>query len=327
MNPEPGGKLLGMLRRQYSIASEILDCYPIKPTRLRLISYETNFIYDVATHSRQSFVLRLAFPGWRSPGEAALEGAWLEALARETDITVPQFQATQEGSLVGQVGRRHAVLMVRLPGMLLGRRLTARNLTEMGELFAKMHLHAACWKPPEGLSAGVFDHYLGRGEPNALFSSARSVDYEPGDEAVVRRMSERVCAAYDSLDRSDLRVIHCDLWHNNIKIYRGKLAPFDFEDTIIGFRLHDIAMAMLDLAEETGAEKYGELLQAFCNGYETLLPWPEGEMEVLQMGRVLWRLNWIARNQPEHFRPAARFYADFFRRFEQTGRLSDPLRS
>ena len=41
---------------------------------------------------------------------------------------------------------------------------------------------------------------------------------------------------------ADLRVIHCDLWHENVKLHRGRLRPFDFEDTVWGYRLHDLAM-------------------------------------------------------------------------------------
>ena len=89
-------------------------------------------------------------------------------------------------------------------------------------------------------------------------------------------MRDRVVAEYSSLDRDDLRVIHCDLWHDNIKLHRGTLIPFDFEDTIIGFRLHDIAMAMLDLLEDTDDTRYPLLLESFRSGYESLLPWPDG---------------------------------------------------
>jgi len=46
------------------------------------------------------------------------------------------------------------------------------------------------------------------------------------------------------------------------------LHPFDFEDTVWGFRAHDIAMAMLDLLEATDDAQFAVLLAAFRRGYQ-----------------------------------------------------------
>lgn len=317
----------GFQRKQFPIALQMLKAYGIEPHRIRLVSSSTNFIYRLGVGTER-FILRLAFPGWRSPEDAQAEAAWLAALARDTDIPVPRLLLTRDGEAVARMGNRHAVLMTWLPGTLMGKRLTEANLQKTGELFARLHVHAASWTRPPDFPEKRFDRFLSRGETEALFSDARLADYIPADLVTVRGMAERVNAHYDALDPADLRVIHCDLWHDNIKLHRGRLLPFDFEDTILGYRLHDIAMAMLDLAEDTDTESYYDrLLPAFRAGYESLLPWPVGSLETLQMGRVLWRLNWVANRIPSDFPAAARFNAELFRRFENTGRLVDPLRA
>jgi hypothetical protein len=38
-------------------------------------------------------------------------------------------------------------------------------------------------------------------------------------------MHQQVELAYAAMDRSDLQVIQGDLWHNNIKLNRGRLHP------------------------------------------------------------------------------------------------------
>lgn len=317
----------GFQRKQYPIALQMLAEYGIRPERIRLVSSSTNFIYRLAA-GNERYILRLAFPGWRSPEDAAAEAAWLDALARDTDIPLPHLLSTTTGEKVARIGSRHAVLMTWLPGVLLGKRLTEDNLQKMGELFGKLHLHAAKWQRPADFPTKTFNRFLSRGETEALFSDTRLPDYAPADLETVRAMAERVNAHYADLDPADLRVIHCDLWHDNIKLHRGTLLPFDFEDTILGYRLHDIAMAMLDLAEDTDSEAYNKrLLPAFRAGYERLLAWPEGQLELLQMGRVLWRLNWVANRMPENFPAAVRFNADLFRRVQSSGRLVDPLRA
>jgi Ser/Thr protein kinase RdoA (MazF antagonist) len=121
-------------------------------------------------------------------------------------------------------------------------------------------------------------------------------------------------------------VIHCDLWHDNIKVYRGELCPFDFEDTIWGFRLHDIAMAMLDLIEEVGEDRYAQLFPAFRAGYERHLDWPEGDMTLMQIGRMLWKTNYVARYEPQRFAQGMAFYIALFERYLAHGRLVSPLK-
>ena len=126
---------------------------------------------------------------------------------------------------------------------------------------------------------------------------------------------------YSNLDRSDLRVIHCDLWHENIKLDRGRLRPFDFEDTIWGYRLHDIAMGMLDLLETVGGDRYEALLAAFRGGYTRHLDWPAGNLEVLQIGRLLWKANYVARFAQESLGSLSEQYGEIFRRYERSGEL------
>ncbi len=322
---------LGKIRRQRAYARQALAQYPIEVRRADLIGTDTNLIYRITTPDGARYILRLAFPGWRTAENAESDALWLDALARDTDIPVPRLLRTHAGDAIyhftdADGNARRAVLMTYLPGTLLGKRLTAPNLFKMGELFAKLHQHGKTWQPPAGFAPQIFDRYMSRGEPDALFADAQRDAFTDHQWDVITRMRARVETAYTALDPADLRVIHCDLWHDNIKVYRGELAPFDFEDTIWGYRIHDLAMALLDLAEDAGVARYDELLPVFRAGYESRLPWPDGDLGVFQMGRVLWRLNWIARFWRKGLAGAVAFDTALFERFEQTGTLVEPLR-
>ena len=285
-------------------------------------------------------MLRLASPGWRTFEDLRSEAMWLEALHRETSIRSPVVVPARTGELVlplsspGVQYVRNATLMSRLPGRLLRYHLNDDNLEKMGALFAELHHHGKSWVPPEGFTSRRFEHWLSRGEANLIVgdgpSSAGSPDSEEGVQlpSNVRRMLERmnmlVEKAYVDVDRSDLRVIHCDLWHDNIKLYRGELHPFDFEDTVWGFRAHDIAMAMLDLLETVGDERYPALLSAFRRGYEAHLAWPEDPIEPFQVGRLLWKINWVADNKPEWLASTAEGHIPIFEYFERSGKVLRP---
>ena len=329
--------LVGKLRRLRGLAGAALAQYELAVARVSYFGWHTNLLYRIDTVPGERLMLRLAYPGWRTADDLRSEAIWLGALARDTSIPVPRVMTARAGeavlpvSLPGVPAVWHATLMSWVPGRLLGSYLTERNLGKMGELFAELHHHGAAWRPPAGFTTRRFEHWLSRGEDNLIVGGGPA---GPGGgagmalpaqaAALVDRLHERVEAAYAAVDRADLRVIHCDLWHDNIKLHQGALHPLDFEDTVWGFRAHDIAMAMLDLLETIDDDRYPELLGAFRRGYEVHLSWPEERLEPFMVGRLLWKLNWFARRLPQRLPGAVEAHMPVFEHFERTGRLVRP---
>jgi Ser/Thr protein kinase RdoA (MazF antagonist) len=272
-------------------------------------------------------ILRLGYPDWRTFEDLKAEALWLSALARDTDIGAPKVIPSKGGELVLPVsssnvpGTWHATLMSWVEGRSLMHWLTPLNMERIGELFAKLHIHGSQWQPPSNFTQRRFDRYMSRGEPDELFNDQVLSGLSEIQRYTLLNARNRVESEYRSLDSSDMRVIHCDLWHENIKIHKGRLHPFDFEDTVWGYRLHDLAMGMLDLLETVGNDGYPYLLQSVKTGYERLLRWPEGSMEALQMGRMLWVLNWKARFAPGTLAGAVESSCRTFAEFGTSGRL------
>jgi Ser/Thr protein kinase RdoA (MazF antagonist) len=330
----------GKLRRLRGLAAAALTHYDLTDPQLAYHGFNTNLLYRVTTASGERFMLRLAAPGWRTFEDLLSEALWLEALYRDTTIPVPRVIPSRSGELVlplAQPGVPNiwiATLMSWVPGRLMGAYLTPRNLEKMGALFARLHQHGASWVPPAGFTTRRFEHWLSRGEENLITGDGRSsaVAIQPGGIAslpsswrdLLERMHRHVELAYAEIDRSDLRIIHCDLWHDNIKLYQDMLHPFDFEDTVWGFRAHDIAMAMLDLLEDTDEARYAELLEAFRRGYAAHLPWPDDRIETFQIGRLLWKINWVARHEPEWLPGMVERHVPVFEHYEKTRQVVRP---
>jgi Ser/Thr protein kinase RdoA (MazF antagonist) len=317
----------GRLRRLRRLAHAALDQYDLDVASLSFHCFATNLLYRVTTGDGHRYVLRLATPGWRTPDGLQAEALWLEALARDTDIPAPRIVRSLTGEAVLPMTSDHvpdtwhATLMTWVPGRHLTHFLSPTHLQRMGALFAALHIHGKSWTPPEGFSTRVFDHFVSRGEADVLFAEGQLQAYSAPALEHLRAAYAQVQAEYAGLDADDLRVIHCDLWHGNIKLHRQVLYPFDFEDTIWGYRLHDIAMAMLDLLEDAGDDRYPELLDGFKRGYGPLLPWPDGNMEVLQLGRLLWKINYVARRERQWLPEVVRRHVPVFRHFQETGQL------
>ncbi len=320
----------GRLRRLRGLAEAALTEYELKSPKIDFYAFETNLLFRVRTASGDQFMLRLASPGWRTFEDLRAEALWLEALRRDTSIPAPRIVAARSGEYVlpmespGVAKVWNASLMSWVPGRLMGKYLTVGNLEKMGALFAALHEHGKAWKPPQGFTTRRFEHWLSRGEENLIVGEAGAQRLPGPLYELIERTHQRVETAYASLDRDDLRVIHCDLWHDNIKVHKGVLYPIDFEDTVWGFRAHDIAMALLDLLETVGEDRYEVLLQAFRRGYTAVMAWPEDPLEVFQVGRLLWKVNWFARFQPQRLEAKAQEHAPVFEHYEQTGRVIKP---
>ena len=318
------------LRRLRALAERALAEYDLSDPSIVFHGFETNLMYRVHAGTGQRYMLRLASPGWRTFDDLCSEAMWLDALARDTAIRAPRVIAARDGRWVvrtcvpGVPEPWNVSLMTWVPGRLLGHYLNRRNLARMGALFAELHCHGIEWTPPAGFTTRRFEHWLSRDEPNLIVGDVGN--HVPHGDArnAIERMSRIVEDAYAAIDRRDLRVIHCDLWHDNIKLHDGALHPFDFEDTVLGYRAHDIAMAMLDLLESTDEARYDDLLRAFRSGYEAHLAWADEPIEPFQIGRLLWTLNWVARHEPQWLTVSAEKHLPVFRTFERTGRVAKP---
>jgi Ser/Thr protein kinase RdoA (MazF antagonist) len=303
--------LRGQVRRLRQLAIHTLEQYDLDISSFHLLGWYTNLLFRVRTKQGTSYVLRLCAPGWRTEIDIRSEVLWLQAINQETDIVAPRPIPARNGEFVieaplpsiPEYGR--CVLMTWMPGTPLGKQLTEANLFKLGVLFARLHDYSLRFTPPPGFTQRKMDQPLARDEENVLFQPGCLTGLNSHEQDILVRTKDRVDKAFRQLyaQPDGLRVIHNDLWHGNIKVYRGHLYPVDFEDTIWGYPIQDIAMAMQDLMSDVAPDAYMQLLTAFRRGYESLLAWPEayeGQMDTFRAGRILWIANYVARFESQH---------------------------
>ncbi len=322
----------GQARRLHALARAALEQYALDVTRLRRVGTFTNTLFRVWTAEGASYAVRVCRPGWRTDTDLLSEALWLQALARETDIPVPQPLPARDGRLLvtaaaaGVPEPRRCTVQRWLPGTPLEKRLTEDNLAKMGELFARLHAHAAGFAPPPGFTQRQLDTLYARGEEAVLWGEACRDAFTDRTRAALQRAQAAAQKALAGLyaDPAGRRVIHNDLWHGNIKVYRGRLCPLDFEDTVWGYPVQDLAMALQDLMKDVSAEVFGPLRQALRRGYARHAPWPEryaGEIDALGAGRLVWVANYVARYERPHLRTFLDGLAPLLERYLETGEL------
>ena len=316
----PRGRAL-RLRRMALLA---LIHYRLDVRRVRLLTNEFNGIFRVDLAGGDKVILRVCLPeGGHSLEEIRSEMMWLAALDRDTDLGVPRPMPTRDGALVttvelpGVPQARHCVVFGWMPGPDLADRLTAENISRMGELAAQLHEYAGSFVPPDGFWLRTKDKVCSFGEPVVLFDDEHRDLYTERDYSLFRASFEHVQHTIDALwaTAHKPRVIHNDLHQWNVKIYRERPYALDFEDLMWGFPVQDIAVTFYSLL---GNESVPEFREAFRCGYTRYRAWPEqveGQLNALIAGRGLMLANFVLQDPHPEWREQAPAFV------ERTGNL------
>jgi len=287
---------IGQARRLRPLALEALTSYDIDWSDLQLISNGWNCVFRVDTPTGPR-VLRITRP---VPGaldrSVRSEVEFMRALAANTDIAVPPVIPNSEGELVTMASApgvpevRECVVFGWLGGPDLARRRTRATWASLGELMGKMHRFAADWTPPDGFAITDYDSCIPYGEPLVVFEPGRMELY--GLEGVLREAVELTDERIAAMGReASMIVAHGDLHQWNVKVKRGALSPFDFEDLLWAPPVMDVATSLYYVRHD---HDYLELATAFRSGYERMRPWVErgpGEVDRLMFARAIDLLN------------------------------------
>ncbi|MCO4771851.1 MAG: phosphotransferase [Deltaproteobacteria bacterium] len=295
MRPFSQLTLRGRARRLRALAQAALANYDLDVRRLRLISNTWNCVFRLDT-PRGPLILRVTLPGHgHSPASVRSEAAFLDSLARESTIDVPQPVPARDGRLVvsaeapGVPEPRMCVVYTWIRGTNLSGSLNPASLHLHGELHARLHAFGAGWRTPPDFAINDFTRVFHYPSPVVLWDADLL-----GYEALFRealQASDQLIAVVRR--RDPVIVTHGDLHQANALLHRGVLRPIDFEDLMWATRGLDVGTSLFYLSRVD----YEERRDAFRAGYESVAPWPEGapgEIDLLRVPRALLLMNFMA---------------------------------
>lgn len=279
--------------------------------RATLINLSENHTYRIDAPAGPS-VLRLHRPGYHTLAGIESELAWLQALARDTDLPVVRPLLGRDGRLVQQMAGRHAVLFAFETGRepLAGSSGLFRTL---GAFAAKAHLHVAAWQLPAGFSRPTWSAATML-DPEGLWGDWRKAPGVPPVRSILDALSEtlhRHLAAYgQSPDRFGL--IHADMRLANLLVDGPCNVLLDFDDCGFGWFMYDLAAALsfIDMSDDVPV-----LQQAWLDGYAALRPLTAADTAIIPVMILLRRmvlLAWIGTHGETSLAQsqASRFAAD-----------------
>jgi Ser/Thr protein kinase RdoA (MazF antagonist) len=311
------------------VALAAASAYGLDVHRMEPVLHGFNTTFRVDTTDERVLALRVNTNSVSTAENVAAQQAWVHAIARDTDVRVPDAVAAPDGRTV-----------VAVPSAALGRELLcvvntwlegpdvgecdAAQAHALGRVMATLHVHARGLELPEGTALPVFDDPL-FGDRNVV--SGTDLLDGPG-RAVVAEALERARAAFAGLAAGEVIPVHADLHGGNLKWHDGRLAVFDFDDSGLASPVVDLGIATFYLR---GADPAVE--DALHAGYTEVAPLPEGteHLEAVLASRQLLLANMLLTTTTAQWRGQAVEYlgttVDRLRHWMATGRfLLDPTR-
>ncbi|MBN8629589.1 MAG: phosphotransferase [Rhodobacterales bacterium] len=249
------------------LIARALPVYGLPPdTPLTLLNRSEN-----ETWRAGNLVLRLHRQGYHTKAEIASELAWLTELqdlpGLHTTSPIPGVQG-----LVTELDGHFLVGFALLPGQeLQPADDLARWFAPLGEITARLHLHARQWTPPPDFTRKRWDveTILGPDPHWGHWRQAQGLD--PHGEELLARATDRLAAALNAYGTGPgtFGLIHADLRLANLMVNGDRLTAIDFDDCGFGWWAYDLAAALSFYETDP---RLPDLIARWCEGYTRVAP-------------------------------------------------------
>lgn len=288
------------LRRVEQLARTALPLYGLPPDAdIRLLNYSENATFLIRTAAGLRRVLRINRPGYHPRAHLLTELAWVQALQRDTPVAVAEPIAGLDGELVQHLWHpavpepRHCVLMTFLPGREPDDSNRRDAFALLGEVTARLHCHAAAWRPPFPLRRHRWDFDAMVGDRPLWGRWTDGLGMTPAKRRhlarLVSSLRPRIAAVGESRRRFGL--VHADLRAANLLVHEGRVAVIDFDDCGFSWFIYDLAAALSFL--ETHPD-LGTWVDAWLAGYRRIRPLSRAELAALDSFILLRRMLLVA---------------------------------
>ncbi|WP_250122279.1 phosphotransferase [Chroococcidiopsis sp. CCMEE 29] len=294
------------------IAQAALTHYNLSNVQLTFLGRSQNTTFRVETSTKDKFLLRLhtgieiadegSHEAWRKPSVIQSELLWLNAIAQDTELTVPQPVQNRLGEWVTSMTRKElgssisCSLLRWVEGEHLDGDPTAQQIRQLGVLMAQLHQHSSDWSLPLGFSRPTHNVEQLKSATSQLGVLVQNGTISSDDYQVFQKAAMQVQEFMPSLEqtRDTWGVIHADLHQGNYVLYGEEVCPIDFSRCGFGFYLYDIGQSL------RGIE--ASLRWHFFEGYTSVRTLPENHQSVVEaffVGSTVENFAFLSANSQE----------------------------
>ena len=254
-------------------ATNALPLWGLEGAEVTPIAARENAVYRVDLLAK-SYALRLHRRGYRTNSELAAELDWMAMLDR-AGLTVPAPLASLDGPFLQVVNGVQVDVLTWLEGETLEAVLPsmaaatrANVFTKLGQDMARMHDAIDAWPKAKSCDRPAWDVDGLLGDAPLWDRFWDNPALTPDQRALM--LAFRRCASEELTTLApnlDFGLIHADLVPANVMISGNALQFIDFDDGGYGFRMFDVATALM---KHRQAKDYTVLRDALIAGYSSL---------------------------------------------------------
>lgn len=255
------------------IVEQALLHWGMEGAKYELIAARENSVFRI-DHTTGCAALRLHRRGYRTNVELQSELLWMQAVS-EGGIEVPTPIPTASGDILLHIDNVQVDVLTWLSGVTLNTAMENLALQErallfrtLGQEMARLHEISNAWSRPTGFDRVAWDMDGLLGE-NPLWGRFWENPHLASDD---RRVLENFRhAAAKELETClldlDYGLIHADLVPGNVMVEGQALKLIDFDDGGFGFRIFEVATALLKYLD---ADDFPSLRAALIEGYTSI---------------------------------------------------------
>ena len=283
-----------------AVAELALGSFDLAPdSTLRLLNLSENATYaveDAATGKRS--ILRVHRRDYHQRHEIESELEWLEALRRDSDVTVPTVLPARDGRRVVTVDHdgtpRHVVHFDMVAGVEPSEEtLTVSDFHTLGCITAALHDHARAWSRPPGFGRFSWDWEHSLGDQPRWGRWQDAVGVGASEAAVLDRAQQllRQRLADYGTGPDVFGLVHADLRLANLLVDGDTITVIDFDDCGFGWYFYDFGTAVSFFEDDPAVPEWQD---AWVTGYRTRRPLPSADEAMLPSFVLLRRLLQLA---------------------------------
>ncbi len=282
------------------VAQKALEDFDLPPgSALRLLNLSENATFAVEEPGcGHRSILRVHRKNYHRADQIESELMWLDALRRDSDITVPTVVPTRDGRRVVTVehdgAQRHVVHFEMVPGAEPDENTLSRtDFHTLGCITAALHDHARSWQRPPAFSRFAWDweHSLGASPRWGRWSDAIGVG-EPEAEVLARaeQLLGRRLAEYGTGSET-FGLVHADLRLANLLVDDDTITVIDFDDCGFGWYFYDLGTAVSFFEDHPSVPDWQD---AWVTGYRTRREMSAADEDMLASFVLLRRMLLLA---------------------------------
>ena len=279
----------------HAIVEKALPLWNLQGAEYHLVAARENAVFKVTT-DRATYALRLHRMGYRSDQELWSELKWME-IATQSNITCPAPIPSKAGDFLCLVESVQVDVLTWLSGRTLSETVPEGSRTYRAKVFRSLgvemaRLHKACdaWSLPSEFGRCAWNRNGLLGETPLWDRFWDNPALSSDDRKLFLEMRERTnCDLLKIENELDYGLIHADLVSANVMINDDQISLIDFDDGGFGFRLFDIATALLKHLHD---EDFSTLRTSLIDGYTSVRPLETDAFDLFMLLRATTYVGW-----------------------------------